>query len=136
MSGDVTVTRPKAFDAPAKGSEPETVAFEDEVSVDAGPVADAPTAAAETEAPTDHAASNGAIAAAYDEARLRILRSLERGEIDVPEAGRRLEALDAGPEDLSAEADTPSSTDADAETSGSADADTARFDSTAGSPGA
>ena len=34
---------------------------------------------------------NGAIAAAYDDARLRILRSLERGEIDVAEAGRRLE---------------------------------------------
>ena len=39
--------------------------------------------------------SNGAIAAAYDDARLRILRSLERGEIDVAEAGRRLETLDA-----------------------------------------
>jgi hypothetical protein len=39
--------------------------------------------------------SNGAIAAAYDDARLRILRSLERGEIDVSEAGRRLETLDA-----------------------------------------
>lgn len=39
---------------------------------------------------------NGAIAAAYDEARLRILRSLERGEIDVAEAGKRLETLDAG----------------------------------------
>lgn len=39
---------------------------------------------------------NGAIAAAYDEARLRILRSLERGEIDIVEAGRRLEQLDAG----------------------------------------
>ena len=35
-----------------------------------------------------------AIAAAYDDARLRILRSLERGEIDVAEAGQRLEALD------------------------------------------
>ena len=40
--------------------------------------------------------ANGAIAAAYDDARLRILRSLERGEIDVAEAGRRLEQLDAG----------------------------------------
>lgn len=41
-------------------------------------------------------AANRAIAAAYDDARLRILRSLERGEIDVAEAGRRLETLDAG----------------------------------------
>lgn len=41
---------------------------------------------------------NGAIAA-YEDARLRILRSLERGEIDVEEAGRRLERLDAGDAD-------------------------------------
>ena len=39
---------------------------------------------------------NPAIAAAYDDARLNILRSLERGEIDVDEAGRRLESLDGG----------------------------------------
>jgi hypothetical protein len=45
-----------------------------------------------TPAPAD--APNPAIAAAYDDARLRILRSLERGEIDVAEAGQRLEALD------------------------------------------
>jgi hypothetical protein len=44
----------------------------------------------------EHAKPNGAIAAAYEDARLRILRSLERGEIDVAEAGRRLETLDAG----------------------------------------
>jgi hypothetical protein len=44
----------------------------------------------------DQPPPNTAIAAAYDEARLRILRSLERGEIDVAEAGRRLETLDAG----------------------------------------
>jgi hypothetical protein len=42
------------------------------------------------------APANGAIAAAYEDARLRILRALERGEIDVVEAGRRLETLDAG----------------------------------------
>jgi hypothetical protein len=59
---------------------------------------------------------NGAIAAAYDDARLRILRSLERGEIDVAKAGRRLEQLDAGdagaaPTEPSAQAatDAPSS---------------------------
>ena len=45
--------------------------------------------------PAPAAVQNGAIAAAYEEARLRILRSLERGEIDVAEAGRRFEALDA-----------------------------------------
>jgi hypothetical protein len=46
--------------------------------------------------PVERAPANGAIAAAYDDARLRILRSLERGEIDVAEAGRRLATLDAG----------------------------------------
>ena len=47
--------------------------------------------------------SEAAIAAAYEEARLGILRMLERGEIDVAEAGRKLEALDAAgiPEDES-----------------------------------
>ena len=45
---------------------------------------------------TEASPSNGAIAAAYDDARLGILRSLERGEIDVLEAGRRLETLDSG----------------------------------------
>jgi len=39
--------------------------------------------------------SDSAIAAAYEDARLTILKQLERGEIDVTEAGRRLEALDA-----------------------------------------
>lgn len=48
-------------------------------------------------------AANGAIAAAYEDARLRILRSLERGEIDVAEADRRLETLDAGDPDAPGE---------------------------------
>ena len=57
---------------------------------------DDPQSHAEPESRTEPAAAvpNGAIAAAYDDARLRILRSLERGEIDVAEAGQRLEALD------------------------------------------
>ena len=46
-------------------------------------------------APGPASASDAAIAIAYEEARMRILRSVERGEIDVAEAGRRLEALDA-----------------------------------------
>jgi hypothetical protein len=122
MSGDVTVTRPKAYDAAAKASdEPETAAFEDDApSEGAGPAAEAPAAAAEPEAAIEHSATNGAIEAAYDEARLRILRSLERGEIDVAEAGRRLEALDGGPDEPAADAN----------------ADTARFDPAAGSRGA
>jgi hypothetical protein len=54
------------------------------------PLASAPLTTAAEPGPT----ANPAIAAAYDDARLRILRSLEAGAIDVAEAGRRLEALD------------------------------------------
>jgi hypothetical protein len=56
-------------------------------------------------APTERSL-NGALAAAYDDARLRILRALERGEIDVTEAGNRLEALDAGTPDADAAIET------------------------------
>jgi hypothetical protein len=70
-SGDVTVVRAVPVSEPR------------EAEVTPGEAAAAP--------------ANGAIAAAYDDARMRILRSLERGEIDVAEATRRLEALDAGP---------------------------------------
>jgi len=79
------------------------------------PFVDAPEVVAASDPETDANAeaepphTNGAIAAAYDDARMRILRSLERGEIDVAEATRRLEALDAGP-------DTEGSEDADTET--------------------
>ena len=73
MSGDLHVTRPSLVGHP---------------DIDTAPAAAPP--------PLERAPSNGAIAAAYDDARLRILRSLERGEIDVAEAGRRLETLDAG----------------------------------------
>jgi hypothetical protein len=76
MSGDLRVARPTPIGAAAEASTGERPGTE-------------PTPA------------NGAIAAAYDDARLRILRSLERGEIDVDEAGRRLETLDAGDVDSS-----------------------------------
>lgn len=80
MSGDLHVVRPTLVGMP----EP-------------------PSPASTPEPPRiDRAPLNGAIAAAYDEARLRILRSLERGEIDVTEAGRRLETLDAGDVDAPA----------------------------------
>ena len=73
MSGDLHVARPSLIGHPEPARIPEAVRPSD-----------------------DRAPANGAIAAAYDDARLRILRSLERGEIDVAEAGRRLETLDAG----------------------------------------
>ncbi len=71
MSGDLSVVRPTPVAAP-RSAIPEP----------SDPIAPSP---------------NGAIAAAYEDARLRILRSLERGEIDVAEAGLRLDALDSGP---------------------------------------
>lgn len=94
LSGDLHVVRPVVASAPAADSVP--------------PAPGAPSAPSAPSAPPPPSAgsvgtANQAIAAAYDEARLRILRSLERGEIDVAEAGRRLEQLDNG--DLEARAD-------------------------------
>jgi len=85
LSGDLSVVRPTAVPArPARS---------DEAPLDSsGPPSDTPTERVPTSAP-----ANDAVEAAYEEARLRILRSLERGEIDVEEAGVRLEALDRGP---------------------------------------
>jgi hypothetical protein len=94
MSGDLRVVQPVLVESPTRPAAPKPP---DAVNVGSPQV-------------------NGAIAAAYDDARLRILRSLERGEIDVAEAGRRLEQLDAGdagaaPTEPSAQAatDAPSS---------------------------
>ena len=83
MSGDLHVVRPVATTDHAAPSA--AAAAPSTVSASSG------TRAADTGAHGNHA-----IAAAYDDARLRILRSLERGEIDVAEAGRRLEQLDNG----------------------------------------
>lgn len=90
MSGDLKVVRP--------------IPVADHQSVPSAPLAPgapeppAPSAAPAPVEPPEplETPRNGAIAAAYDEARLRILRSLENGEIDVAEAGRRFEALDGG----------------------------------------
>jgi hypothetical protein len=85
MSGDLSVVRPTAV--------PARTAPSDEGAPDpSASASDTPTERLPTSAP-----ANGAIVAAYEDARLRILRSLERGEIDVEEAGLRLEALDRGP---------------------------------------
>jgi hypothetical protein len=85
MSGDLSVVRPTAIQA---GTTPSAEGPSDPSGLDA----EAPSEPEPTPAP-----ANGAIAAAYEDARLRILRSLERGEIDMEEAGLRLEALDRGP---------------------------------------
>ena len=81
MSGDVHVAKAKGIDVFISGATPAPSA------PDAPP---APEAPAPPSSPSD-----AAIAAAYEDARLTILKQLERGEIDVTEAGRRLEALDA-----------------------------------------
>jgi hypothetical protein len=85
MSGDLHVVRPVA-----------TTGRETPPAPPAAPSAPALAGPDATPVKEPRAAGNHAIAAAYDEARLRILRSLERGEIDVAEAGRRLEQLDRG----------------------------------------
>jgi hypothetical protein len=118
LSGDLLVVPPTPIPAPAVPAVP---------SVAPAPPR-APAAAPEPAPNTP----NGAIAAAYDDARLRILRSLERGEIDVAEAGQRLEALD-GVDPLDAretgEAAEPAAATDDASTA-AADpgTETARFD--------
>ena len=119
LSGDLLVVPPTPVQAPAAPFAPEP------------PVAPEPSPEPAT------GTSNPAIAAAYDDARLRILRSLERGEIDVAEAGQRLEALD-GVDPLGEPDAEPVETAAAAEgaaetaerTAGTADpgTETARFD--------
>ena len=94
VSGDLHVARSLA-DEPAGTDHP-------------GASAAASSSAPANQSAASQPAANGAIAAAYDAARLRILRSLERGEIDVAEAGRRLETLDAG--DVEARPDQPAPT--------------------------
>jgi Toastrack DUF4097/SHOCT-like domain len=85
LSGDLRVVRPTAV--PAR-----TIASGEGAADASALAADPPTERVPTSPP-----ANGAIVAAYEDARMRILRSLERGEIDVDEAGVRLEALDRGP---------------------------------------
>ena len=95
MSGDVRIVKPRPFeelrdqliDAPADANRSPFAARP--------PVAPAPSSPPEAPRPTPVDPSENAIGAAYDDARMLILRGLERGEYDVAEAGRRLEALDA-----------------------------------------
>jgi hypothetical protein len=124
LSGDLLVVPPTQVPIPAA----------------AVPIVPVPPRAPEPPlAPEPAQAPNGAIAAAYDDARLRILRSLERGDIDVAEAGRRLEALDGadilgapaavdGPVDAAGA--TPEAAEAATDTSATADpgTETTRFD--------
>lgn len=107
LSGDLLVVPPTPVHAPANDRS-------DDPEPRSGPVA---------------GASNPAIEAAYDDARLRILRSLERGEIDVAEAGQRLEALD-GVDPLDEHTTDPDPVELASATAEPADpgTETARFD--------
>ena len=87
LSGDLLVVPPTPVREPGRGRRVELPTRDRAVDAP-GPRMQQP------EADPGAEAQNAAIAAAYDEARLRVLRSLERGEIDVAEAGQRLEALD------------------------------------------
>jgi hypothetical protein len=97
LSGDLRVVRPTpvgsagAETVAATRSVPPIEATSPAPSASPTPVAD--PAAALADLPATESVDS-AIAAADDDARLRILRSLEDGSIDVAEAGRRLEALD------------------------------------------
>ena len=86
MSGDVKVGKPRSREIVITPNSRRPAA----PAAPSAPPARAPEAPAEPASP-----SAAAIAAAYEDARLTILKQLERGEIDVTEAGRRLEALDA-----------------------------------------
>lgn len=100
MSGDISlaeptaVIRPDAPPAPTRPFTPEEPPMPPEPPLPpeiVSPVAvadDSPTVVVDRPGPDGD-----------DEARLTILRALERGEIDVAEAGRRLEALDDGSSD-------------------------------------
>ena len=96
LSGDLHVVRPVVASTGAPDGTPPAA------SVSPAPAAP-PAAPQSGGAPGGSGTGNHAIAAAYDDARLRILRSLERGEIDVTEAGRRLEMLDNGDPDLTSD---------------------------------
>jgi hypothetical protein len=89
MSGDLSVVRPVPVLEPAGTEAPPAPPMPPTRP-------DAPAHPAVVDPAPAAPARNGAIAAAYEDARLAILRSLERGDIDVAEAGRRFEALDGG----------------------------------------
>ena len=109
LSGDLLVVPPTPVgtpvDTPPAGPIPEPASVPDPAPKPTPGI----VPAISTSAPTVPAPDPGPTAptpageADPDDASLRILRSLERGEIDVAEAGRRLEALDGVPVDPATE---------------------------------
>jgi hypothetical protein len=106
MSGDLRVVRAIRVTADeSAGAEPASVPDPEPGIVPAGPVEPAPAVErADTErvpvvfatapASLDDAAATDVTTPHEDDGRIAILRALERGEIDIAEAGHRLEALD------------------------------------------
>ncbi len=98
MSGDVRIVKPRPYDELRDDwIDPPADAARQPVppSPPMGPPPPSAPGAPEPPRSTAFDASETAIGAAYDDARMLILRGLERGEYGVAEAGRRLEALDA-----------------------------------------
>jgi hypothetical protein len=101
MSGDVSLTEPTAVTRPDAAQAPTHTPTPKEAPMPPRPPMP-PAFAADPgigDSPTIVVGSADADRDANDDARLDILRALERGEIDVAEAGRRLEALDGDPSD-------------------------------------
>ena len=102
MSGDLLVVPPTPVETTPPGSSAWAGSDEPAPSPPAAPT---PPAAPPLTGQSTSVGDSGATTATptleadHDDARLRILRSLEAGEIDVAEAGRRLEALDGEPVD-------------------------------------
>ena len=103
MSGDLRVVRAIKVETAARTEtaarpEPEPTASAETVAPDPMVERDdterVPVAFTPPPAPSDGATDADATTTANDDARIAILRALERGEIDVTEAGKRLEALD------------------------------------------
>ncbi len=97
MSGDVALMNPIAVPRPA------TPAVPTPPKAPAAPQPPTPPAQGETVIPSDENPTivvDHADPSDVDDARLAILRALERGEIDVAEAGRQLEEIDIGSSDV------------------------------------
>lgn len=93
MSGDVSLMKATAVTRSVEPSFPPSPPPSAEPPMPPAPPAIGDAVSSSGDSPTVVVGRTDAAAA--DDARLAILRALERGEIDVAEAGRRLEALDA-----------------------------------------
>jgi hypothetical protein len=103
LSGDLRVVPPMPVGAEVVGSLAATVSETVPEALPAAPATVISPVNPTLEADPGPTAPTPAGPADLDDARLGVLRALERGEIDVAEAGRRLEALDPDPVDPATE---------------------------------